>query len=64
LIGEPLTDREIAVRLGIAKETVEKHRFNILRKLGLHTTAELARYAADHGFNLSAPRGGDGAMLP
>ncbi len=64
LIGEPLTDREIAARLGISKETAEKHRFNILGKLGLKTTAELVRYAADHGFTLCAPRGGDAAMPP
>ena len=64
LIGDPLTDREIASRLGISKETVEKHRFNILRKLGLQSTAELVRYAVDHGFTLKAPRGGDGAMPP
>jgi DNA-binding NarL/FixJ family response regulator len=64
LIGEPLTDREVARRLGIAMETAEKHRFNLLRKLGLQTTAELVRYAADHGFTLTAPRGGDRAMPP
>lgn len=64
LLGEPLSDGETAGRLGISKETVEKHRFNILSKLGLQSTAELVRYAVDHGFTLSAPRGGDGAMLP
>ena len=64
LIGEPLTDREIAGRLRITRETAEKHRFNLLKKLGLQTTAELIRYAADHGFTLSAPRGGDRATPP
>ncbi len=64
LIGEPLTDDEIAGRLGRSKETIEKHRFNILRKLGLESTAALVRYAVDHGFTLTAPRGGSGAMLP
>ncbi len=64
LIGEPLTDIEIAERLKIASETVEKHRFNILRKLGFETTAELARYAREHGFTLAARKGGDGALLP
>ena len=64
LIGEPLTDREIAGRLRISKQTVEKHRFNILGKLGFETTAELVRYAQDHGFTLNVPRGGDGARPP
>jgi DNA-binding NarL/FixJ family response regulator len=64
LVGEPLTDREISERLQIAEDTVAKHRFNILRKLELQTTAELVRYARDHGFTLSARPGGDGALLP
>ena len=64
LIGEPLHDREIAVRLGLSEETVAKHRFNILHKLGLSGTAELVRYAQDHGFTLVAPRSGSGALLP
>jgi len=64
MIGEPLTDPEIAARFGISTETVEKHRFNILRKLSLQTTAELGRYARDHGFTLSAPPGDAGALLP
>jgi len=64
LIGEPFHDREIAARLGLAEETVEKHRFNILRKLGLHGTAELVRYAQDHGFTLASLRRGGGGLLP
>lgn len=64
LIGAPLTDLEISLRLGISVETVEKHRFNILRKLEIPSTTELARYAREHGFTLSAPRTGDGALLP
>lgn len=63
LVGEPLGDAEIARRLHISVETVEKHRYNMLRKLGLANTTELMRYAREHGFTLSAPRGGD-AMLP
>lgn len=64
LLGEPLSDGEAAGRLGISKETVEKHRFNILHKLGLQSTAELVRYAVQHGFTLGATRDGDSAMLP
>jgi DNA-binding NarL/FixJ family response regulator len=64
MIGEPLTDIEIAHRLEIAVETAQKHRSKIMRKLGLTTTAEAARYARAHGFTLSAQRADDGALLP
>jgi DNA-binding NarL/FixJ family response regulator len=45
LVGEPLSDAEIAVQLKVSPETVEKHRFNIMRKLGLRSRAESARFA-------------------
>jgi DNA-binding NarL/FixJ family response regulator len=45
LVGEPLSDAEIAAQLKLSPETVEKHRFNIMRKLGLRSRAESARYA-------------------
>jgi DNA-binding NarL/FixJ family response regulator len=63
-VGLPLSDAEISAELDIAVETVEKHRFNILRKLGLQTTTELVRYARDHGFTLAARRRDDDALLP
>lgn len=64
LIGEPLSDKDIAARLGISVQTVEKHRFNLLGKLELTDTASLARYARDHGFTLAARSGSDRAKLP
>lgn len=64
LLGEPLNDVEIASRLGVTIGTAEKHRFNIRRKLGLASDAEIARYAREHGFTLGAPPGRDDAMLP
>lgn len=64
LLGAPMSDQEVAVRLAISQETVEKHRFNILRKLDLSTTTELVRYAHEHGFTLTARRTGDDAILP
>jgi len=45
LVGEPLSDAEIAAKLDLSPETVEKHRFNIMRKLGLRSRAESARFA-------------------
>jgi DNA-binding NarL/FixJ family response regulator len=50
MIGRLLADREIAVHLNISCATVEKHRFNIQRKLRLKSRSELMRYARDHGF--------------
>ncbi len=64
LVGVPSSDTEIAERLKISVETVAKHRFNILRKLSLETTAELARYAREHGFTLGTSSGAGGALLP
>ena len=64
LLGEPLSDQEVAQRLDISQETVEKHRFNILRKLDLATTTELVRYAREHGFTLAARKSDDDAIVP
>ncbi len=64
LIGDSLQDWEIAMRLKLSESTVEKHRFNILKKLDLKSTAELVRYARDHGFTLAAPRPDGGGLLP
>ena len=52
LVGEPLSDAEIAVQLKVSPETVEKHRFNIMRKLGLQSRAESARFARRCGLRL------------
>ncbi|MEM1375592.1 MAG: response regulator transcription factor [Pseudomonadota bacterium] len=61
---EPLTSREqtillelaqgksnkgVAGALGISVRTVETHRKNIKRKLGISSTAGLTRYAMEHG---------------
>jgi DNA-binding NarL/FixJ family response regulator len=43
------TSSEIAVTLNISARTVETHRANIMKKLNLKKTAELVRYAVDHG---------------
>jgi len=50
MIGDLLTDREIAERLEISGLTVEKHRSNMQRKLGLDNRTVLTRYAYQHGF--------------
>ncbi len=45
LIADGLSSKEIARNLLIAPSTVEVHRRNIMRKIGLHKVADLTRYA-------------------
>jgi DNA-binding NarL/FixJ family response regulator len=49
LIAEGARSADIAAKLGITISTVEAHRRNINRKLGLHTVAELTKYALREG---------------
>ena len=49
LLAEGLTSSEIAARMRIATSTVETHRRNIMRKLNLHSIAELTKYAVREG---------------
>jgi DNA-binding NarL/FixJ family response regulator len=49
LLAEGFTVREIADKLYISPKTVENHRSNLMRKLGLHNAIELVRYAARLG---------------
>jgi DNA-binding NarL/FixJ family response regulator len=61
LIAEGLTSSEIATRLGVATSTVETHRRNIMGKLGLHSVAELTKYAVREGVSpLDETPGGGG----
>ena len=49
LLAEGLSVNQIADKLFISSKTVENHRSNIMRKLGLHSIIELVRYAAKIG---------------
>jgi DNA-binding NarL/FixJ family response regulator len=49
LIAEGQSSREIAVALHISPKTVERHRENILAKLGMRDRTELTRYAIRAG---------------
>ena len=49
LVVEGHSNVEIATRLSIARRTVETHRARVMRKLGLHSQAELIRYALRRG---------------
>ncbi len=47
LTAEGLTGTEISARLFISPRTVESHRANLLRKLGLRNQKELIRYSVE-----------------
>ena len=49
LIAEAHTNREIGEILHLAEKTVESHRANLLRKLGMRDRVELVRYAIRRG---------------
>ncbi len=49
LIAEGLTSREIGELLFISEKTVERHRANVLDKLGLRDRVALTRYAVRRG---------------
>ncbi|MFZ0383701.1 MAG: response regulator transcription factor [Solirubrobacteraceae bacterium] len=49
LVAEGYTNKRIAETLLISEKTVERHRANILEKLGMRDRVELTRYAIRHG---------------
>jgi DNA-binding NarL/FixJ family response regulator len=46
LIAEGFANKQIACELGLSVKTVEKHRQQVMNKLGIHDTASLVRHAA------------------
>lgn len=48
-LAQGRSNREVAEALDISVRTVETHRKNIKRKLGISSTAGLTRYALEHG---------------
>lgn len=49
MIGAGKPTKQIASELSIAVKTVGVHRTRILKKMGMHSGAELVRYAIKHG---------------
>ena len=48
-IAEGAANKQVAAELGISIKTVEKHRTNLMKKLDIHDTAGLTRYAIEAG---------------
>lgn len=48
-LAQGRSNKEVALTLDISVRTVETHRKNIKRKLGISSTAGLTRYAMEHG---------------
>ena len=49
LIAEGYSSKQIAEALVISEKTVERHRANILEKLGMHERVQPTRYAIRRG---------------
>jgi DNA-binding NarL/FixJ family response regulator len=49
LLAQGLQTKEVATQLNVSPKTVEFHKQQMKRLLGIHTVAELAVYAARHG---------------
>lgn len=50
LVAEGKVNKQTAAELGISIKTVEKHRDHLMKKLDIHNTAGLTRYAMSEGF--------------
>jgi two-component system response regulator NreC len=48
-VAEGLSTKEIAAKFKISVKTVETHRHNLMKKLDLHTIADLTKYAIREG---------------
>jgi DNA-binding NarL/FixJ family response regulator len=49
LVGEGKSTKDVALQLGISVKTAESHRARLMRKLDVHETASLVRYAIRRG---------------
>ncbi len=49
LVAEAYTNRQIAATLNVSEKTVESHRANVLRKLGMRDRVQIVRYAIRRG---------------
>ena len=63
LIGEGLTNRQIAERMSVAEKTAKNYVSTLLAKLGLHSRTQVAVLAARRGTQAGADAGGTRAGL-
>lgn len=49
LVAEGKSTKEVALALNLSVKTAETHRTNLMRKLGLHSVADLTLYAVRNG---------------
>jgi len=56
LVAQGQTAKQIATALGLSAKTAVFHKMAIMDKLGLRTTADLTRYALEHGILSSTDR--------
>jgi DNA-binding NarL/FixJ family response regulator len=49
LVAEGKSTKEVAIALSLSVKTAETHRTNLMRKLGLHSVADLTLYAVRNG---------------
>jgi DNA-binding NarL/FixJ family response regulator len=49
LVADGLSNRDVAIELGLSEHTVKKYLFRIFDKLGISNRVELALYAFHHG---------------
>ena len=49
LLGEGLSDKEIAERMGVGSETVRTHMVNLLGKLGVNSRLQALVFAVRYG---------------
>jgi two-component system response regulator NreC len=64
LLAQGYTNQQAAKRMLVSVKTVETHRAHITQKLGLHSRAELTRYALESGLLTSHNFISEGGELP
>jgi len=63
LIAEGRANKQIAADLGISIKTVEKHRQQVMNKLGIHDIAGLTRHAIARGMVIPGPLAADAPRI-